>query len=72
MSIVNSKNRTLMYIIAFLVVVIAFILLGGGDWIKGLSHGNRSVGMGNLQWVQIVISLAIGFVIGLLVGKRRW
>jgi hypothetical protein len=72
MSALNSKNRSLLYIIAFLVIVIAFILLGGGDWLKGMTHGNRSIGMGNLQWIQIIISLGIGFVIGLVVGKRRW
>ena len=72
MSIINSRNRTAYYIIAILVVVIAFILLGGGDWLKGMTHGSRSSGVGNLQWVQIIISLAIGFVIGLLVGKKRW
>jgi hypothetical protein len=72
MSALNSKNRSLLYIIAFLVIVIAFILLGGGDWLKGMTHRNRSIGMGNLQWIQIIISLGIGFVIGLVVGKRRW
>jgi hypothetical protein len=68
---IGSSNTTL-YIIAVVIIIVAFFLLGGGPWIRGSMHGNRSFGMGNLQWIQILISLAIGFVLGLLAAKRRW
>jgi hypothetical protein len=67
----RSSNTTL-YIIAAAIIIVAFFLLGGGPWISGSMHGSRSHGMGNLQWIQILISLAIGFVLGLLAAKRRW
>jgi len=67
----KSSNTTL-YVIAVVVIIVAFFLLGGGPWIRGSMQGSRSYGMGNLQWIQILISLAIGFVLGLLAAKRRW
>jgi len=66
------SNTTLTYLVALLVIVVAFLLLGGGPWVKGMMHGGGSMGMGNLNWIQIVISLGIGFVLGLLYSKRRW
>jgi len=66
------SNTTLTYLIAFLVIVVAFLLLGGGPWAKGMMHGGGSMGMDNLNWIQIVISLGIGFILGLLYSKRRW
>jgi hypothetical protein len=68
---IRSSNTTL-YLIAVVVIIIAFFLLGGGPWIRGSFHGSRSYGAGNLQWIQILVSLAIGFVLGLLAAKRRW
>lgn len=70
--ILKRNNTTAFYVIAFLVVVVAFFLLGGSTWIKGMSHGSRSAGMANLQWAQILISLGLGFLLGLIVGKRKW
>lgn len=67
----KSKNSTLVYVIAIAVIVLAFFLLGGGDWLNGMHHG-RSLNMNNLNWGQIIISLLIGFAIGLFVAKRKW
>jgi uncharacterized protein YneF (UPF0154 family) len=67
----KSSNATL-YIIAILVIIVAFLLLGGGPWIRSSMHGSRSMGTGNLQWLQIIVSLVIGFVLGLFAAKRRW
>ncbi len=67
---VSFSNQTV-YIILAVVVIAAFFLLGGGPWIKGLSHGNGSMGMNDLKWVQILISLGIGFLLGYLVSRRR-
>ena len=66
-----STNKTVYYIIALLVIVIAFLLLGGGPWIKGLAHAQGSNSMANLRWAQILIGAVIGFLIGIMVSKRR-
>ena len=66
------KNTRAVYVIAIVVIIVAFLLLGGGQWTKGLMHGNRSMAMANWNWVQILISLGIGFVLGLVVAKRKW
>jgi hypothetical protein len=70
--ITRRNTRTLYYVIAFAVVVIAFLLLGGGPWIKGLGHGNGSMGMTNLRWGQILISLGLGFLLGWIASRRKW
>ena len=61
------SNNTLLYAVAILVIIVAFLLLGGGSMLKG----NRSLGLENLKWLQIFISLAIGFGLGLLYSRRR-
>lgn len=66
-----STNKTVYYIIALLVIVIAFLLLGGGPWIKGLANANGSNSMANLHWAQILIGAVIGFLIGIMVSRRR-
>ncbi len=68
---VSFSNQTVYIIIAVVVIIVAFFLLGGGPWIKGMSHGNSSMGMNDLKWVQILISLGIGFLLGYLVSRRR-
>jgi hypothetical protein len=67
-----TSNTTALYLIALVVIIVAFLLLGGGPWIKGMMHGGHSMGMAQLNWVQILISLAIGFLLGILVGRRKW
>jgi hypothetical protein len=69
MSRIFSSNRTIVYVIAVVVVIVAFLLLGGKDWMAGAMHGGGS--MGSLNWVQILISLVIGFLLGVVVSKRR-
>jgi len=67
-----TKNKTALYVIAVVVIIVAFLLLGGGPWIRGMTHGSRSMGMGHLNWVQILISFGLGFLLGLIVGRRKW
>ncbi|OFX83954.1 MAG: hypothetical protein A2W99_03635 [Bacteroidetes bacterium GWF2_33_16] len=67
-----SKNQTIVYVIAITVIVITFFLLGGDHWMKGMMNQGRSSYTSHLNWVQIIISMAIGFVIGLFVAKRKW
>ncbi len=67
-----SSNTTVLYVTVFIVIVVAFLLLGGGPWIRGMMHGGRSMGMANWNWAQILISFGLGFLLGLVVSKRRW
>jgi hypothetical protein len=65
-----SSNRTAYFVIAILVIVIAF-LLGTGPWLKDLLHVHGSMGMANIHWTQIFIGVGIGFILGLIVSKRK-
>jgi hypothetical protein len=67
-----GNNSTAVYIIAIVVIIVAFLLLGGGPWVRGMMHGNGSMSTSHLNWVQILISLVIGFLLGLLAGRRKW
>ena len=67
-----TTNRTAFFLIALVVIIGAFLLLGGGPWLKGLSHGNRSITMGHLNWIQILISLGLGFILGWVASRRKW
>jgi len=68
---IASLNTTAIYVIALVAIIVAFLLLGGGHWMKGMSNGSRSIGVIHLNWLQIIISLSIGFILGLVVGKRK-
>jgi len=69
---VVTVNRTALYIIAIVVIIGAFLLLGGGTWMTGMMHRSSSMGTVHLNWVQILISLCLGFMLGLLATKRKW
>jgi hypothetical protein len=69
---ITSINTTALYLIMTVIVVLAFLFLGGMAWIRGMMHGSSSMGMSGLHWGQILISLGIGFALGLLVSKRKW
>jgi hypothetical protein len=64
------KNTTL-YFIVFLTLIAAFFMFGGGPWVRGMIHGNRTMGLVNWIWPQILISLGLGFVLGLVVSRRK-
>jgi uncharacterized protein YneF (UPF0154 family) len=66
-----TLTNTTLYILAIVVIILAFLLLGGGPWMNGMIHRSRTVGMANLNWLQIIISLGLGFILGVLVSKRR-
>ena len=65
-------NTTVIYVIAVLVIIVSFFLLGGGLWIGEIMHGYRTTGLAHLNWIQIIISLGLGFLLGWIVAKRRW
>ena len=68
----RRETKILYYVIAVVVIIVAFFLLGGGPWIKGLGHGSSSMGMTNLHWGQILISLGLGFLLGWLASRKKW
>jgi H+/Cl- antiporter ClcA len=69
----TKRNTTVIYIIiAVVIIIVAFLLLGGGPWMRGMMHGSGSINMAHLNWVQILISLVVGFLLGLVVAKRKW
>jgi hypothetical protein len=67
----GTTNNKLLYLVAVLVLVIAFLLLGGRPWLNGIMHNQRSLGLDSLNWIQILISLGVGFVLGVLYSRRR-
>jgi hypothetical protein len=68
----RRETRIIYYVVAIAVIVIAFLLLGGGPWMKGMGHVNGSMGMTNLHWGQILISLGLGFLLGWIASRRKW
>ena len=66
-----TTNRTVYVVIVLMAVIIAFLLLGGGPWVKGMMHEGGSVNMANWNWTQIIIGIVVGFLLGLLVGRRK-
>ena len=68
----RRDRRIIYYLIAVAVIVIAFLLLGGVPWMKGMGHGNGSMGAVSLRWGQILISLGLGFLLGWIASKRKW
>ena len=67
----TSKDKTILYVIGTVVIIVVILLLSQGTGRGGMMHGNRSIGLESLNWAQILISLVIGFVLGLLFSRRR-
>ena len=67
--ITRRETRIIYYVVAIAVIVIAFLLLGGGPWLKGMGHGNSTMGMSTLHWGQILIGMVLGFVLGLISSR---
>jgi len=61
----QSISRTTLLILAtVLVFVLVFMNLDE-------SFGNLSVSLNNFNWLQIPLSLAIGFLLGMVFAKKR-
>ncbi|SDC83465.1 hypothetical protein [Williamwhitmania taraxaci] len=65
----NSSNKTLVYILAIVVIVLLVMYFGGSGWLNG-AHGRMSMNMAHWNWTQILISLGVGVVLGWFVSKR--
>ena len=77
-NIMNTKsNRSL--VIAFVVVIVLFLLFGGGAMTGGMMNGgmhngyNENGWMNNRSWMWFptLITLGIGIVIGWLIFKKK-
>jgi hypothetical protein len=69
---ISTSNTAVVYFLVTVVIVMAFLLLDGVTWIKGMTHTGNSIGMANWNWVHIIVSLGLGFLLGLIVAKRKW
>jgi len=61
----QSISRTTLLILA---TILAFVLVFMN---LDESHGNLSVSLNNFNWLQIPISLAIGFLLGMVFSRKR-
>jgi len=69
----TRRETRILYIVgAIVIIVIAFLLLGGTSALKGIGNGSGPGGMNNLRWGQILISLGLGFLLGWFASRRRW
>jgi len=69
----TRRETRILYIVgAIAIIVIAFLLLGGTSWLKGIDNSSGSMGMTNLRWGQILISLGLGFLLGWLASRKKW
>jgi len=60
----TRRETRILYIVgAIVIIVIAFLLLGGTSALKGLGNGSGPGGINNLRWGQILISLGLGFLL---------
>ena len=68
----RRETRIHYIVVAIAIIVIAFLLLGGTSWLKEMGNSSGSMGMTNLHWGQILISLGLGFLLGWLASRRKW
>lgn len=78
----NTKNNTPL-VIAFVVVVVLFLLFGGGAMTGGMMNGNMNGGMHNglnendwmsnrsWMWFPALITLVLGVVLGWAIFKKK-
>jgi len=63
---IRATVKTELYFIAFAAIIVAC------DTEQGMMHGDGgSMDMGSWNWVPILISLVIGFLLGYLVARKR-
>lgn len=72
MKIKNRKasNTTLAYIIIAVLILVIILILGGPYWHRG-ANLSRSIGYSHWNWVQILVSLSVGIIIGWFLHKKR-
>lgn len=71
----NEANKTVL-VIAFLVVVVLFLIFGGGamsgSMLGGGMMGQRGMGGISWMWIPTLLTLALGIFLGWLIfGKKK-
>ncbi len=77
-NLMNTKNNTPL-VIAFIVVVVLFLLFGGGAMTGGMMNGgmhngyNENGWMSNRGWMWFptLITLGLGVVLGWVIFKKK-
>jgi hypothetical protein len=67
---IRTVNATALYLVALAVIIVAFLLLGGGTWMSSMMHGTRSMGVAHWNWAPILISFGLGFLLGYIIARR--
>jgi len=70
----NTKNNTPL-VIAFAVVVVLFLLFGGGAMTGGMMnggmHGSGWLSERGWMWIPALITLSLGVVLGWVIFKKK-
>ena len=73
-NLMNTKNNTPL-VIAFVIVVVLFLLFGGGAMTGGMMNGgmNGSGWMSERSWMWFpaLITLSLGVVLGWVIFKKK-
>lgn len=66
------SNKSIIYLIAIVVLVALFALLEGWSGARDMiQRVEQLLGLVNWKWTQIIISLLIGFLLGLGINRRN-
>jgi hypothetical protein len=70
----NTKTNTPL-VIAFAVVVVLFLLFGGGAMTGGMMnsgmHGSGWMGERSWMWIPALLTLSLGVVLGWIIFKKK-
>lgn len=66
-----SIKRIAMTITQTLCFIAIVVLMAACDNDFGMMRINRSMNMDHLNWIPILVSFGIGFILGMLFSKRR-
>lgn len=66
-----EKNTIAILVTLIVIVFVVYLLFGNSPWVNGMMHQGRSIGIGNWNWLQIIVSICIGILIGWVVARKR-
>lgn len=67
----NTRKNVLTITKTFCFIAVIFLMTACDNGFGSMHMNNRALGMDNLNWMPILIALAIGFVLGILFSRRR-
>jgi membrane associated rhomboid family serine protease len=68
----KTSNPTLLYLITLLAIVLVFVLVGKSTMANEMTNDNNMMNISNIKWLQILIGVAIGFLMGIFYYRRKW